>query len=202
MATPPHAPQYPFPAHNSPDWEELIRVVHKTSDVSQDEAKDIVQDALISCHTSEAAPPPSKWMAWLRKAVRNKAIDHFRVRSTFLRNVGQPVQLGGAGEALSTTDQLALSVETDENLLSEVVIQALTRFWAMAPEFHRSILVLRLDGLTFQAIANTLESSRSTVHREYKHAVEALRLELEPLGLDFDIQKVETWISDYFFQLR
>lgn len=124
-----------------------------------DAPEDAVQDALIKLAAQRIAPDNP--VAWLYRAVRNRAISLARSGSRRRRHEAIAARLRPVWEQAdeSHVDPAAMAEALDalENHLREVVV---ARVWGR---------------LSFEQIAAAMEISTSTAHRHYGAALDALR---------------------------
>ncbi|MBW3542072.1 MAG: sigma-70 family RNA polymerase sigma factor [Planctomycetes bacterium] len=126
---------------------------------------DVVQEAFLEL--AQQAEPPRNPVAWLYRAVRNRAIS--ASRSERRRQRHELLAARGAAAWFEASAEAAF----DARLASEAM-DAL-------PEEQREVIVARLwGGLSFEEIAEALDTSSSTAHRRYMAGLEALR---ERLGV-------------------
>lgn len=158
--------------------DELCELVHRHSaglelfarQWTESNAADVVQAAFVKLATDP--PPPKRIVRWLYKVVRNEAISAARAAA---RRKGHE-----AGRAESAKDWFVPS--SDDRLDA---IEA-ARCLAELPQEYREVIVARLwGGLSFQEIAELLETSSSSAHRNYVAGLTALR---ERMGV--------TWIKN------
>jgi len=133
--------------------------------VGQDEAEDLVQDALIAIHTRRATYDANQPLTpWLYAVARHKLLDHLRrkrVRST--------ISIDDAGDLFAEDESEAALARRDLDRLLETLpapMQALIR-------------QVKIEGLTMQEAA--IRSGRSEIavrvgiHRGLKAVAEKLR---------------------------
>lgn len=129
-----------------------------------DQPEDIVQEAFVSL--SRQSPPPVEAVAWLYRAVRNRAInsgrDARRRRVQEAEAAAKPAWFAADG-----------STELDAQLATETL--------ANLPLEQREVIVAHLwGGLSFSQISELINTSASTAHRWYLAGLETLR---ERLGV-------------------
>lgn len=131
-------------------------------------AEDVVQEAFVRLAAQGALPRQPR--AWLFKVVRNRAISLGRSE----RRRERHESLGAARRQIwFIPAQSPLDAELDP-------LQAMTALENL-PDEPREVVILHLwGGLSFTEIATLLNSSRSTVHRQYQEAIRLLR---ERLGI-------------------
>ncbi|QEG25099.1 RNA polymerase sigma factor [Mariniblastus fucicola] len=132
--------------------------------------EDCVQEAFVGLAARK--PPPDCNVAWLYRAVRNRAInaarsakrrtDHERQRS---------FEIASKVAAEFDPSQMATRRDEEQQLLSSL---------ELLPADSRETVVLRIwSGLTWQQIAELTETSSSSAQRKYVQAIEQLRSILE-----------------------
>lgn len=129
-----------------------------------DAADDCVQEALVEL--TRQRQMPANVRAWLFRVVKNRALNAARSERRRRRREDLAAQQRLTSSAPAATDRLdALAV--NEALDSLLPIE-------------REVMVMRIwGGLKFDEIAAALESSTSSVHRQYQQALEKLRQKLE-----------------------
>lgn len=117
---------------------------------------DCVQEALVSLAAQQ--PTPDNPVAWLYRAVKNRAISYSR--SEGRRTVRE---LGVWRERLASSN-----IDEQRRELLDAV--------ALLPDEMREVVLLKTWGrLSLDEMAETLGESRSTLHRRYQSALERLR---------------------------
>lgn len=123
-------------------------------------AEDVVQDAFL--RLLRETPPPKTPKAWLYRVVRNAAIDRQRKESRFRQ---EPVP--------DWFDGLARQPEPMPTWDGEDLTRALKR---LEPD-QREIVVSKIwGGLAFREIAELTGQPTSSVHHDYRQALDRLRL--------------------------
>jgi RNA polymerase sigma-70 factor (ECF subfamily) len=127
-------------------------------------AHDVVQEALVALVSQREAPRNP--VAWMYRAVRNRAIDSVRADQRRRRRERSIASMRGAW-----------FVRDDDALLDgRVAEESLKRLGVEL----REVVVLRIWGdLTFAEIAEVMQLGVSTVHDRYKSALGQLRSALE-----------------------
>jgi RNA polymerase sigma-70 factor (ECF subfamily) len=135
------------------------------------DARDVLQDVFL-----KAARQPDLLQSvrdergFLLRWAHNKAVDLMRRRGARERNY----------EELSrqTGDVFAASPEADEQTFRRQLSSAM----AELPPEQRAVVHLKLwEGLTFEAIAETLEIPANTAASRYRYALDKLRERLRPI---------------------
>lgn len=125
-------------------------------------AEDVVQEAFIKLAT--VAPPPEQVVPWLYRVVRNEAIA---AKRSWFRRRRREQRVGGTEIWFANVDDL-LDAKTATAALADLSLEV------------REIIVARLwSGLTFEQIAELVDSPLTTVHRRYREGLAALREKLE-----------------------
>ncbi len=125
-------------------------------------AEDIVQDALLRLLRE---PPPESPRAWLFRVVRNAAVDRRRRENRF-RQEPVPNWFHGVVEQTENEppfdgEDLTRALESLETSLREIVV---SKIWG---------------GLTFREIAELTGRPTSSVHYDYRQALDRLRVFLQ-----------------------
>jgi RNA polymerase sigma factor (sigma-70 family) len=126
---------------------------------------DVVQEALWQLCRQD--PPPERIVPWLYRVVRNGAISAARSESRRRRHEATAARLTGSWFEPSL--EAAFDAATATAALQEL------------PEQEREVIIAHVwGGLSFEEIADALETSSSTAHRRYQAGLAALR---ERLGV-------------------
>lgn len=129
-----------------------------------DAADDCVQEALVELARQQQVPVNVR--AWLFRVVKHRALNAARSARRRREREDRAVQtrlVAGRSAAIDHLDILVVSEALD----------------SLEP-IERGLIVMRIwSGLTFGEIAAALESSTSSVHRQYQQALETLRQKLE-----------------------
>jgi len=134
-------------------WGPLVAWVGSVAD-----PEDIVQQTFVAL--AGLAAPPDNPRAWLYKTAKNKSINAHK--SDQRRSVRQQI----AAKPEQSEDLADLTAETAE----------LKTFLNRLPQDQREIIAAKLWGeFSFDEIASMQGSSKATVWRTYKTAIETLR---------------------------
>ncbi len=134
--------------------------------VDADEARDAAQDTFIkACNALKAYRPDAGFYTWLYRIAVNTCLDHRKRRRI------EPADDEGIIENVSSPDpspeQLYEAKETG------MLIQAAL---ARLQEKHRTAIILReVEGLSYEEIADVLDTSVGTVKSRISRAREELR---------------------------
>ena len=126
-------------------------------------AADCVQEAFLEfARLPELPPDPA---AWLFHVVRNRSLNAAR-----------------AAQRRTNHEQAAAAHSTTwRRVASPVETVALLDLLQSLDDARREIVILRIWGqLTWEEIATVTQSSRSSVQRNYVHALEQLKQQMEP----------------------
>lgn len=125
---------------------------------------DVVQESFMEL--IKLSKLPENVSAWLYKVVRNKALTASRSENRRRNHEAQASRLRNW-----------FTTEGNRELDAEVAAEALNDL----PDEQREIVIARIwGGLSFEQIAEVVESSSSTAHRRYETALNSLR---EKLGV-------------------
>lgn len=125
-----------------------------------EDAEDIVQECLVKLAAQHH--PPDHPVAWLYRAVRNRAIS--AARSAHLRHKHESALAQTRSDWFVTTNGQAIDARTATESLR------------LLPLEEREVIVSHLwGGLTFEQIAEVADCSPSTAHRRYLAALQKLR---------------------------
>lgn len=124
-----------------------------------DEPEDVVQEAFLELIRQKE--PPAQTAAWLHRVVRNRALD--RTRSARRRKHRQET---------ATSRNVWLTANPDSQLDAAIVTESLQE---LDPELREIITARIWSELSFEAIAELMNTSSSTAHRRYIEGLEQLR---------------------------
>jgi RNA polymerase sigma-70 factor (ECF subfamily) len=147
---------------------------------SQEDALDIVQDAMFKLVQKYKDKPPGEWPALFYRILQSRINDFYRRRA--VRNRFR-VFLGGGEEdqGLDPIQQLPDPRERgpDAELDSERAIDGLDVAIKGLPGRQREAFLLRVwDGLSVEQTAKAMKCSQGSVKTHYSRAVHRLREEL------------------------
>lgn len=131
-----------------------------------DAAADLVQDSLVKAYTSlHTCNDPSRFAAWIFRILRNRCRD-------WLKNRRQhTVEL--KDDTASTSDDEDPATVLERSELGRVVEAALARL----PEAQREAFLLKhVEGLSYEEMADRLETGISALKMRVMRAREALQL--------------------------
>jgi RNA polymerase sigma-70 factor (ECF subfamily) len=146
-----------------------------------DEAMDVLQTTFIKVHRSLSSyREESSFATWISRVATNACIDHVRAR----RREGQveldesvDTEAAAGGEALSPVRALAPSGAALNRELGTAIQEALDKL----SDTHRMVFTLHcVEGMSYQAVADTLQISIGTVMSRLFHARRYLRRSLAP----------------------
>lgn len=126
--------------------------------------EDVVQEAFVELMRQATAP--SHPTAWLYRVVRNRALNAGRSTARRDRHESEAAQ--------------QRKNWFDDNSVSQIDADEVARQLQQLPAEQREVIVARIwGGLSFEAIAELVESSSSTVFRRYQAGLTTLRTKLE-----------------------
>lgn len=136
---------------------------------------DLAQQAMVRAleRPERLEPGRGSFDAWLWRVVVNLARDAGRLSRRTDLLVGRLAMHGGGGSAAVSPERLALDQLRDEQLIDAV---------RRLPRRHRSLIALRYGaGLSAAEIAECLGTTRMTVAKTLRRALDRLRADLEHL---------------------
>ncbi len=168
--------RHPTDTSESPDLATVIvasqhRLVPLIARIVDDDAEDVVQEALVRLADHEVSQRPAvEISAWLRRVSINLAFNRRRDVARWRDRSRR----GGAGVGADVEDPAEASIRTEER---EQVRQTLD---ALGP-VQRAILLLRYSGYSYAEIAATLERPVSSIGTTLARAERAFRLAYEEM---------------------
>lgn len=159
-------------------WEDKIRGACWRVLGSQDEARDVAQEAFLKAYRGLGSfKREARFSSWLYQIALNLCRD--RLRRQKVRAVVSLEELERSGPVLAEP-RLGAQDELIERDLARAVRQAIGEL----PEQQREVLILKeYQGLTFLEIAQALEVPVSTVKTRLYRGLAQLRLRLERRGI-------------------
>lgn len=145
----------------------------------RDAARDAVQDAFVKAWEAlDDYDPERPFGPWFFRILRNRCRDLLRSRSS-RRDREDRAARRAQNEGRTVPDGRR---ERERSRRRERVWKALDR---LDPD-HREVLVLKeLEGMSYREIAGVLEIPDGTVGSRLHHARDALRRELEAMGVEY-----------------
>lgn len=139
------------------------------------EAEDLVQETFTrALGAADRFEPGTDLRAWLFRILRNLNLDARR------RERRHPTVAAAPLEEMEAGDGEPLLADAELERLREVVARDLERALAMLPEAWRSLVLLRLEGLGDQELAEVMGCPAGTVKSRLARARAALRQRLRP----------------------
>jgi RNA polymerase sigma-19 factor, ECF subfamily len=131
-------------------------------------AEDILQDVFTGLWTARSGLDPSRSIrAYLYRACRNRAANHFKARSRLTQELSEEPP----STAPSQEEQL------EHSALMDLLAQAVSEL----PERRRAVFELCfISGLSYKEAAEALEISPKTVENQMGYAFKAIRKRLAP----------------------
>jgi len=159
-------------------WEDPIRGAAYRFLGSEDEARDVAQEAFLKAYRAlESFKREARFSTWLYQIATNLCRDRLRRRRT--RAAVSLEELEEAGPVIVETRPGA-----HERLLQMDLARAVRRAVHALPEEQREVVILKeYQGLTFLEIAQSLDVPVSTVKTRLYRGLGQLRLRLEREGI-------------------
>jgi RNA polymerase sigma-70 factor (ECF subfamily) len=159
-------------------WEDRIRGAAYRFLGSEDEARDVAQEAFLKAYRGLAGfKQEARFSSWLYQIATNLCRDRLRRRKT-----RPQVSLEALEEAGPVIVELRPGAH--ERLLQHDLAQAVRRAIHALPEEQREVVILKeYQELTFLEIAQTLDVPISTVKTRLYRGLVQLRLRLETEGV-------------------
>ena len=160
-------------------WDRKIRGAVFRLVGSQDEARDLAQEAFLKAYRAMGTfKLEARFSSWLYQIALNGARDRLRRRRTRM-DVSLETLEETADRPLGRPERTALDLVESRDL-SRAVASAV----AALPEDQREVVVLKeYQGLTFAEIAEALDVPLSTVKTRLYRGLGQLRLRLERQGI-------------------
>ncbi len=159
-------------------WEKRIRGAIYRIVGSDDEARDLCQEAFLKAYKSlRSFKQEARFSSWLYQIALNLCRDRIRRRRGKTMVILDELEEGGAAMPVAGPTALDLLQERDTSRLVAQAIEAL-------PDEQREVIILKeYEGLTFLEIAHVLEVPISTVKTRLYRGLDQLRSRLEREGL-------------------
>ncbi len=159
-------------------WEKRIRGAIYRIVGSDDEARDLCQEAFLKAYKSlRSFKQEARFSSWLYQIALNLCRDRMRRRRGKTMVSLDELEEGGAAMPVAGPTALDLLQERDTSRLVAQAIEAL-------PDEQREVIILKeYEGLTFLEIAHVLEVPISTVKTRLYRGLDQLRSRLEREGV-------------------
>jgi len=159
-------------------WEDRIRGAAYRFLGSEEEAKDVAQEAFLKAYRALGGfKREARFSSWLYQIATNLCRDRLRRRRT--RGTVSLEEMEETGGAIVETRPGA-----DDRLLQEDLARAVRRAIHTLAEEQREVVILKeYEGLTFVEIAQALDVPVSTVKTRLYRGLGQLRLRLEREGI-------------------
>lgn len=159
-------------------WEDRIRGAAYRFLGSEEEARDVTQEALLKAYRALSGfKRESRFSSWLYQIATNLCRDRLRRRRTRATVSLEEVEAAG-GEVVETRPG------AHERLLREDLARSVRRAISALSEEQREVVILKeYEGLTFVEIAQALDVPVSTVKTRLYRGLGQLRVRLERDGV-------------------
>jgi len=159
-------------------WEKRIRGAIYRIVGSDDEARDLCQEAFLKAYKSlRSFKQEARFSSWLYQIALNLCRDRMRRRRGKTMVSLDELEEGGAAMPVAGPTALDLLQERDTSRLIAQAIEAL-------PDEQREVIILKeYQGLTFLEIAQMLDVPISTVKTRLYRGLDQLRSRLEREGV-------------------
>ncbi|WP_319414695.1 sigma-70 family RNA polymerase sigma factor [Marispirochaeta aestuarii] len=149
------------------------------------DAEDLLQDLFTrAAENLDALSPVENLGAWIWTAARNRIIDYYRSKQTWLKRESSVVPGTLEGEDDLMDDR---SPGVEDALLREEMIDALYESLDELPPEQREVFLLQaVDGRTFAEISELTGVSINTLTARKRYALRFLRRRLANLKVIFD----------------
>lgn len=146
--------------------------VHMVTD--REEAADLAQEAFLKAWRSLSTfQGESSFATWMHRLTTNVCLDYLRKQSR-RQNISTAVSLDD--EDSGWTEPADHSQDPQQHLEREERKRALSRALAELPEHHRQTLIMReVSGMSYQEIADALNTDLGTIKSRIARARERLR---------------------------
>ncbi len=173
-------PQEPDEALHTLSWEEWLRehaaqllLFARQQSRSQEDAEDILQDALIRLARKEASGEfqggQDAWLSYVFASIRRLAVDYGRKTD---RRRDREEEAYAESPAADCFEDPWFSCESADEELKDLLEAELKKI----PAKFAEVIILKVWGeQTFQQIAETLQTSQNTVASRYRYGIDLLR---------------------------
>ncbi len=149
---------------------------------SPDDVDDLIQDTLVRAFRHRRRCPPTGFQPWLIRIAVNCARNY---RDSWLRRIRLFVAWDDLPES-AQSDGAYFGGRSPDNMargaLRHIQRDALRKALRLLPARQREVFVLKeLEGLSYPAIADLLQSPLGTVRSDYSRALIKLRGRLQPM---------------------
>ena len=149
---------------------------------NQDDALDIMQDAMMKLAQSYAHKSAEEWPPLFHRILQTKIFDHYRKQK--VRNQWMRLFPGFGDKSIDENpiDQVEDHSQTkpDDKLLQHRAMETLEQAVTNLPHRQQQAFLMRAwEGLNVEETANCMGCSQGSVKTHYSRAVHSLRLVLE-----------------------
>lgn len=159
----------------------LMRYIYRVTNVSREEAEDILQESFIKAYTNLNEFDTSlKFSSWMYRIVYHQVV------STYRKNKARP-----QGNTLDMDDDALTRIVSDENIVKDIerkqIAEGVRRALDMLDEKYREALVLfYLEEKDYREISDILQKPMGTVATLLSRAKKKLRTEIEKMNVSFE----------------
>jgi len=148
---------------------------------SQEEAQDLVQDALLEAFRDFARfEPGSRFDRWIFRIMSNTQIDKVRRRGKLVFESLDTPWGSEAGEAVAREIPDSAAGPEEQLLQNELEAPLQRALDALPPDFRTVVILSDIEGLTYEEISATLHCPIGTVRSRLSRARNQMRKLLGP----------------------
>lgn len=157
----------------------LLHFIHRMSSLSEEESRDVLQDAFIKIWKNLNAYDPSvKLSSWIYRIVRNETISQWRRKTDYGK-----VRIIPISDAMRSV----LPEMLDAEKLSEDGAQALRRLVDGIPGKYRDVLILRyFEKMNYDEMSDILKIPEGTVATRLNRGKKIIRERMRERMVDFE----------------
>lgn len=150
---------------------------------NQDDALDIVQDAMMKLAQSYAGKPADDWGPLFNRILQTKILDYYRrkkVKNQWLSMI-PGISDGSNDNAIENAPDTA-NTKPEDKLLQHAAMEALEEAIQILPARQQQAFLLRTwEGFSVAETATMMKCSQGSVKTHYSRAVHSLRKALKDL---------------------
>jgi len=160
--------------------DKLMRYILRISNVSREEAEDILQDTFIKVYQNlNDFDPELKFSSWIYRITHNQVVSHHRRRQA--RPEGYKIELSD-----ELANKLAADLNTPREIDRGLLRQGLEAALLNIDEKYREVIVLKFfEGLDYREISDILKKPVGTIGTLINRAKIKLREEMKKNSIKY-----------------
>jgi RNA polymerase sigma-70 factor (ECF subfamily) len=160
----------------------LLRFIHRISSVSEEDAKDILQDAFIKMYRNvNSFDAKWKFSSWAYRITRHEVIDHFRKKK-----VRPQINFSDLGDAV--IGRFSAAIDIEEEIHTSISKEKLLELLDELDYKYKEILVLKfLEEKSYEEMSDIIKKPIGTIGTRINRAKRQLSKIAKAKNVFFDI---------------